>query len=468
MEYITLENREIAVVAEVDVLVCGGGCAGVGAAISAARQGAKTLVVERMFYLGGMMTGGLMSKVAISPTNNSLALEILNRLDDYQHMTFAKSRPEVPIDPETTKLILDTMVVKEAKAQVLFGTVVSSVVVENEKVSYVIVENIEGSQAIRAKYVIDCTGDGQLAFKAGAGYDRGNEQGYSSSPTLMFRVGNCNLDVLLDFMEANPEDFAISYHTYSNHKLSPKQNRENIKRDMYAHFADFIRYMDKKIAQQPERYSEWEKRVLHQRGLIFLNQPMSNQVLVNSSRIPLFKGDDATELSAAMIEGRRQVEVLFSFMKSHLPGFEDSYILDTGSLLGIRESRRIIGDYIFTQQDVESLRKFDDVIVSNHGGVEIHHTNTEGRGTDIRELDPSEFYHVPYRSIIAKGFKNLFMAGRCFSANHAALSAARNIAYCIALGEASGAAAAYLAKNGKDDVRDIDIAWLQEVMKNAI
>jgi hypothetical protein len=466
MKYCTIENKQIPIIAEVDVLVCGGGCAGVGAAISAARQGAKTLVVERMFSLGGMMTGGLMSKVAISPTNNSLALEILNRLDDLQKTSFAKSRPEVPIDPEATKLILDTMTVEEAKAQVLFGSVVCDVITNEGQISTVLVENIEGTQAIAAKFVIDCTGDGQLAFKAGAEYVAGNSQGYSSSPTLMFRVGNCNPDALLDYMEANPEDFAISYHTYSNHKLSPKQNRENIRKDMYAHFADFIRYIDKIIAQNPERFTEWEKKVLHQRGLIFLNQPKPNQVLVNSSRIPLFKGTDAIELSDAMIEGRKQVELLFSFMKTYLPGFEDSYLFDTGSLLGIRESRRIVGDYIFTQEDVQSLRKFDDVIVSNHGGVEIH--STDGTGTDIRELDPTEFYHVPYRSIIAKGFKNMLMAGRCFSATHAALSAARNIAYCIALGEAAGAAAAYLAKQGKTDVRDIDILWLQEVMKHAI
>jgi len=134
--------------------------------------------------------------------------------------------------------------------------------------------------------------------------------------------------------------------------------------------------------------------------------------------------------------------------------------------LGIRESRRIIGDYVFTEDDVESLRRFEDAIVSNHGGIEIHSTN--GNGTDIRELGPKAFYQVPYRSIIAKGFLNLLMAGRCFSANHAGLSAARNIAYCIALGEAAGAAAAYLCKKNKTDVRQIDIAWLQHVMHKAL
>ncbi len=153
-------------------------------------------------------------------------------------------------------------------------------------------------------------------------------------------------------------------------------------------------------------------------------------------------------------------------MKKYVPGFETSYLFDTGSMLGIRESRRIIGDYVFTQEDVENLSRFDDVIVSNHGGVEIH--STKGTGTDIRELDPKDYYHVPYRSIIAKDFSNLFMAGRCFSATHAGLSAARNIAYCIALGEAAGAAGAYLSLHKKENVREIDIRWLQDVMKHAI
>jgi hypothetical protein len=466
MNYVMLDSREIPVIDEVDVVICGGGCAGVGAAISAARQGAKTLLIERMFSLGGMMTGGLMSKIAISPTNNSLALEILTRLDAYQHTHFVKSRPEVPIDPENMKLLLDTMVVEESKAQVLFGTVVSDVVSEHGQINAIIIENIQGTQAIKGKYFIDCTGDGQLAFKAGALFSRGNAEGYSSSPTLMFRVANCNIEKLIDCMDANPELFAITYNTYSNHKLSPKENRINIKNDMYAHFADFIRFIDSKIESNPGSFTTWEKKILHQRGLIFLNQPNPNQVLVNSTRIQQFYGDDASELSKAMITSRKQVEVLFGFMKKYLPGFEDSYIMDTGSLLGIRESRRIIGDYVFTEDDVESLRRFEDAIVSNHGGIEIHSTN--GNGTDIRELGPKAFYQVPYRSIIAKGFLNLLMAGRCFSANHAGLSAARNIAYCIALGEAAGAAAAYLCKKNKTDVRQIDIAWLQHVMHKAL
>ncbi len=254
-----------------------------------------------------------MSKIAISPpTNNSLAVEILQRLDAYQNTQFLDSRPEVPIDPENMKLLLDTMVVDEAKADILFGTVVSDVLVNNDKIEAVIFENIAGSQAVKANYFIDCSGDGQLAFKAGAAFSRGgDDMGFSSSPTMMFRVANCNINTLIDYMKENPKDFEISYHTYSNHKLNPTQNRKNIENDRYAHFADFIKFIDKKIEEHPNEFSEWERKVLHQRGIIFLNQPNPNHVLVNSTRIQNFQGDSANELTASLIEGRRQAEVIF-------------------------------------------------------------------------------------------------------------------------------------------------------------
>jgi hypothetical protein len=147
-------------------------------------------------------------------------------------------------------------------------------------------------------------------------------------------------------------------------------------------------------------------------------------------------------------------------MKAFIPGFEKAFIMDTASMLGIRESRRITGDYVFTDEDVNNCRKFDDAVVSNFGGVEIHAAN--GQGTKINELGKGDFYNVPYRSIIAKDFDNLYVAGRCFSANHAALSAARNIAYCMALGQAVGSAAAQLVHKGKKNIREIEIKPLQK------
>jgi hypothetical protein len=171
-------------------------------------------------------------------------------------------------------------------------------------------------------------------------------------------------------------------------------------------------------------------------------------------------------LSDAMVSGRKQVAATFRFMKAFVPGFEKSFIMDTGSLLGIRESRRITGDYIFTDDDVNNVRRFDDGVVSNFGGVEIH--SPDGKTTTHEELGPNNFYLVPYRSIIAKDLDNLYITGRCFSANHAALSASRNIAYCTALGQAAGAAAAQLLRRKKNNVRDIDIKPLQKDLESII
>ena len=412
------------------------------------------------------MTGGLMSKIAIGAVNHGIGEELIKRLDEYQGTHFLDSRPEVPIDPEAAKFMLDRMVIEEAGAEVLFGTTVTAVISEGRAINTVIIDSINGLEAVRAKYFIDCTGDGQLGFKAGASYVVGNEQGYSSSPTLMFRAANVDIDKLISEMESRPELRESVKHTYSNHRLSPRQNRENIARNKYAHFADFVPYINKKEKENPGMFSPWELDMMLQRGIIFMNQPQPGHVLVNSTRIPFFKGNDSRELTNAHISGRKQVEAVFRFMKAFLPGFEKSFIMDTGSLLGIRESRRITGDYIFTGEDVESFRKFDDAVVSNQGGIEIH--AADGQDTDIRELKKQDHYNVPYRSIIAKDFDNLFMAGRCFSANHPALSAARNISYCMALGQAAGTAGAQLVRRGQKNVREIDIKELQAQLQSII
>ncbi|GHV56222.1 hypothetical protein AGMMS49579_20540 [Spirochaetia bacterium] len=466
MEYVTVQNKKIPIVADVDVFVAGGGCAGSGAAIAAGRAGVKTFVAERLFALGGTMTSALMSKIAISFSNHGIAEELLKRLDAFQHSDFLAGRHEVPIDPELAKWMLDDMVVSEAGAELRFGATITGVIKEGRNISHVIIDGLNGPEAIGAKYFIDCTGDGQLAFNAGASFLVGNEQGYSSSPTLMFRIGNVDIEKLISEMEAHADVYASEQDTYSNHKISPAQNRKNIANDKYAHFADFIPLIRQKIKEHPDFLTPWESEMMLQRGLIFMNQPQGPHVLVNSTRIPYFRGDNGKELTDALIAGRKQVHATFKFMRAFVPGFEKSFLMDTGSMLGIRESRRITGDYIFTDDDVNNLRKFDDAIVSNFGGIEIH--SADGKSTRHDELGSGNYYHVPYRSIIAKDFDNLYIAGRCFSANHAALSASRNIAYCMALGQAAGTAGAQLIKAGKQNVRDIDIRALQQKLASII
>ncbi|MCL2081407.1 MAG: FAD-dependent oxidoreductase [Oscillospiraceae bacterium] len=459
MKYVTWAGREIPLAAEADLFIAGGGCAGTGAAIAAARAGLRVFAAERMFALGGTMSCGLMSKIAISASNHGIAEELIKRLDAWQKSNFIASRHEVPIDPELAKRMLDRMVIEEAGAEVRFGAVVCDAVRDSRGIEYVVIDSVNGFEAVKAKYFADCTGDGQLGFKAGASYVLGNDEGYGSSPTLMFRVANVDIEKLITEMESHPDIYAPERETYRNHMISPGQNRKNIADDKYAHFADFVKLIRRKTEEFPDFFTEWELKMILQRGIIFMNQPQKNHVLVNSTRIPYFRGNDSAELSGAMVSGRRQAEATFRFMKAFIPGFEEAFIMDTGSMLGIRESRRITGDYIFTEDDVNGLAKFDDAVVSNFGGIEIH--SVDGQGTAITELGGGDYYQVPYRSIIAKDLDNLFIAGRCFSASHGALSAARNIAYCMALGQAAGSAAAQLVRGGKRNVREIDIKALQ-------
>jgi hypothetical protein len=460
MQYIQWSGKKIPLAAKVDLFIAGGGCAGSGAAIAAGRLGIKTFVAERMFALGGTMTCGLMSKISISAVNHGIAEEFIKRLDAYQKSNFLASRHEVPVDPELCKWMLDRIVIDEAGTDVRFGTTICDVIANNRNIEYVIIDSINGLEAVKANYYIDCTGDGQLSFKAGASYMAGNDDGYGSSPTLLFRIANVDLERLISEMESHPETFVSERNTYSNHKISPGQNRENIANQKYAHFADFIPLIRQKIQENPGFLTDWELEMILQRGFIFMNQPQGIHVMMNSTRIPYFRGTDSKELGNAMVSGRKQIEATVRFMKAFIPGFEKAFIMDTASMLGIRESRRITGDYVFTENDVNNFTKFDDAVVSNTGGVEIH--GTTGKGTNIIEQKKNDFYHIPYRSIIARDFDNLFMAGRCFSANHAALSAARNIAYCLALGQAAGSAASQLTRSGKKNVREINIKDLQK------
>jgi hypothetical protein len=461
-DYVMIGEQRIPVAAQADVVIAGGGPAGIGAAIAAGREGTAAILVERLFCLGGTMTSGLMSKIAISRRNGGIAAELLERLDRYQGTSYMQSRPEVPVDPELVKLLLDKMVIDEAAADVRFGSAVSQVVKEGRDIKALIISGLNGLQAIRAKYFVDCTGDGQAAFLAGAACMIGNEEGGPpSAPSLLFRAGNVDVDRFIEAHEKNGEEYRSARTRHS-----PEEMRELYRSGRYVFFVDYLPFIKRRIGENPLMFTEWEQKVLNTRGLIFLNQPQKGVILVNSTRILGFRGGDAVELGGAMVTGRRQVETMFRFMKTFFPGFENSFIMDTGSILGVRESRRVAGDYVLREADISGAARFDDAVISNDGGIEIH--SPLGFGLAGSHLGNGEYYHVPYRSIIARDFDNLFIAGRCFSASHPALSAVRSISCCVALGQAAGSAAAQLARAGKTNVRDIDIRALQERLANIL
>jgi hypothetical protein len=301
-----------------------------------------------------------------------------------------------------------------------------------------------------------------MSFLAGAAFMTGNDEGGpGSAPSLLFRIAGVDTDKFIEAHEKNGEEYKSARTRHS-----PREMRELSHSDRYVFFADYMPFIKRRLEENPQIFNEWDQKVLGNRGLIFLNQPQRGVVLVNSTRILGFRGDDAVELSGAMVTGRRQIETMFRFMKTFFPGFENSFLVDTGSLLGIRESRRVAGDYVLRDSDICGATRFDDAVLSNDGGIEIHASG--GFGLLGTSLGKDEYYHIPYRSITARDFDNLFIAGRCFSAGHPALSAARNIGCCIAMGQAAGSAGSQLALTGKTSVRGIDIRSLQEKLADIL
>ena len=451
-------ERKTPIVETADVVVAGSGPAGIGSALAAARNGARVLIIEREYALGGMMTTGLMSKIAISERIQGIPREVIARLAE-TGMALPKGAPEIPIDPEETKYLLDDMLLAE-NVTLMLGSSVVGAHVENGDVKAVIVENKSGRQAVASKVFIDATGDGDLSVFAGAAYEYGRkEDGLCSSPTLMFRIGNVDVNAMLDYVLEHPEDLA----GYSfDEPVDPAPFIEAIRGtpQSYCKFGRFNALINR--VAETHTFTEWEWQVLRARnGFVILNMPQPDQVLVNSTRILHHNATDAKSLSDSMVEGRRQIRFISDFLKRYLPGFEQSYTMDTAALMGVRESRRIVGEYMLGEEDVLGQARFDDVILRNTGGIEVH--SPTGNELKIVHLKRGEWYDISYRTILVKGLNNLMVAGRCFSASHLAQSAARSIGFCMALGQAAGTAAA-LATGRNIPLRQVPAAELKRLL----
>lgn len=210
-------------------------------------------------------------------------------------------------------------------------------------------------------------------------------------------------------------------------------------------------------------FSQWEKAELPipRDGVLFFAGPYDDEVLVNVSRVSGLDPTDVEDLSYAEVEGRRQVMMLEQFFRQHTPGFEQASIAQVGTQIGVRETRRIIGQYVLTGTDVLSARRFDDVIARSGYPIDIH--NPEGRGVTANFIKEGGAYDIPYRSIVPLGVDNLLLAGRCISTTHEAQATTRLTPSCMAIGQAAGAAAALRAKCGSA-AKDVDIGKLQQLL----
>ena len=438
-----------------DVAVIGGGPAGMCAAIAAAREGVRVILVEQGAFCGGMATRGLVGPFMTcydakgeTMIIRGLFEEIVDRM---VKRGFAIHPSEVrggtaftswikighehvtPFEPEGLKVIMDEMLT-EAGVKILYHTDFLKPVLENNAVTGVLVSSKRGLEVIKATVVIDCTGDGDVACHSGVPYEMGNEEMHLMQPaTMFFHISNVDSEAVEADIQANIHNFyrrdGVNYRSF-HWRVS--QAREN---------------------------GDWHlKRV----SIGLFRMPKPDEWCVNTSRIMGVDSTDNESLTNAEITGRQQAQEILHFLQKYVPGCENARLKSTASHIGIRESRHIQGDYRLTADDLLDSRVPEDSILLAANSVDVH-----GRfGPTSNEYVPirGDYYGIPYRSLLPKGVEQLLIAGRCVSADSTAAGAIRVMPPCMGMGQAAGTAAALAVKEGIT-VRKVDVRNLREVLK---
>jgi FAD-dependent oxidoreductase family protein len=439
-DHVRLGERTIPIAARVDVLVCGGGVAGIAAAVAAARNGAKTLLIERAGFLGGTATGSAMGLIVI-PASELVGFprEFFSRL---AHDQGAGLGDVVPWDIEAYKLTA-LEIVLESGAQLLLCTWVSEPLVRDDKIEGVIIDNKSGRQAILAKVIIDTTGDGDVAARAGVPFIKGREDDGAMRPTtVMGRFGNVDLRRFKDYIDGHPEEFS-----QDDGRRVVDLEQGIVRIDGFFSIVEKAKQIGLFDASLPIHYLRFS-------GVNAKEHIDRATLICNSTRIYNVDGTKAADITWAEIEGRRQLRDIVRACRALLPGFEHSFLIDTSAYLGVRETRRIRGRYTLTYDDIANGRHFDDSVAVmtsvDYGNAEIHGPDYghEGSVSDewARKLSLKLIrFEFPLNCMITDKVRNLVVAGRCASMTHDVDKFARNMAPTTLQGQAAGTFAALVA-----------------------
>ena len=434
-----------------DVIVAGGGVAGVAAAVSCARIGVKALLIERYGFLGGLGTAGLVNPFMSSCTSDGKPLvggffaDICARMKDMGGMLGRA------YDPEAMKFAAQEMVI-ESGSELLLHSWITGARMSGKEIAGVEVLTKSGTQELDARIVVDATGDADVAAMAGAPYEIGDpETGMAQAMTLMFTIGGVDIRKSLDYALENPDEM----------RFPKPPSRESVERMMEG--AVGVAGFFTKVEQAREK-GEFP---LPQDLVFYIALPTPGQVVVNTTHIGGCDGTNSEDLTRAEIEGRRQAMALMKFFRKYIPGFENATLLQTATQVGVRETRRIVGEYVFNAEDVGDGRKFPDAVMRSAYPVDVHSPSGKGyKRVEEQSLKPGapppgDWYEVPYRCLVPRETDNLLVAGRCLSATHEGQGAVRIMPNCMALGQAAGVAAALCVKQGVTP-RSLDTALLRK------
>lgn len=381
-----------------DLIVAGGGVAGVAAAVSAAREGLRVLLAEQTGVTGGAMTNALVypfMRYTLRKSGRVLAAglfaEMQERWKAYRDTSW-----------ETYKLVFDDLL-SEAGAEVLFHAQLFNVTTKDRQVTEISVATCAGKRSLRARMFIDATGDGELFYLAGCDCQLGRqEDGFCQPMTTCFRLGN----------------------------------------------VDIARFQaERPVLEERYRARQAEGKITNPRENILVFFGLGEGIVhFNTTRVIRHDPTDPAALSRAEMIARRQVWEMVNFLREESEAFSHCTLLSLANRIGVRESRKLKGVHILTAEELERGVYFPDTVALGNYGVDIH--NPTGTGTTVHYLSDEAYYSIPYRSLLPKEYDNLLVAGRCLSATHEAQSAVRIMPTCVCMGQAAGIAAAVAAETG--------------------
>lgn len=418
-------SRSTPVAFEVDVCVVGGGAAGVAAACAAARAGARVVLLERHGFLGGTLTtvslGSICGLYAVTDREiRSVVGGFVDRVIERLRLLGSAPQPvrwlktaSLPYDLFHMKVAFDQLV-EEAGVTVILHALVVGVAKDQGSITHTIVEDKSGRWAVKAKQFIDCSGDADLVHWSGAAYELDLES--LQQPTAMFRFGGVDPQLVAEMDRAA-------------------------------------------LHQQLERAVADGLPLPRTAGGVFMERPGIAHLNITKVTVGGRAPDpqNSRELTEAERIGRAQILMYREAFRKYVPGFEDCFVIDSGSVIGVRESRRLIGAYVLSDADIRSAARFEDAIACCAWPMEDH---SAGRSTKWVWLDDGSYYQIPYRCLLPTGVENLLVAGRCASATHEAQASLRVTAQCFAMGEAAGHAAA-AAADYDIPPRSLDVTKLQ-------
>jgi hypothetical protein len=427
-------RREVPIRTTADVAVAGGGPSGIAAALTAARKGLKVVLIERYGFFGGLATAGSVGTICglylhhpdrieyvIEGIAKAISDDLVKRGGGFGPF-IRQGFTALLYNPWHLKRLCDELIGREEKIEPMLHGYVADVVTDGGRVEAILVASPEGLFAVKADVYIDATGDAAVALAAGFRTEKGDARGSIMNPTMMF----------------------------------------------YVQGLDLAAYQQKGMATLNDRIKEAISKKTYPltvgQGLV-IPTFRQGEALVKLSSLaregrPL-DGSVVSDITYAELKGRDDAEITMEFLKNEIPGFESAFLSDTAVQVGVRETRRIVGEYVLTEQDVLSAAKFPDTICLSSWPLEKWE---DGKEPEMVFLPEGAYYGVPYRSLLPLGARNLLVTGRAISMDHGALASARVMGVCMAEGQAAGTACALAARRGVG-VRDVDVEELRSELK---